>query len=109
MRYVRAASGIDQTLTFKDTWKKTGSGEYRTGLVGHWAAADLGGTAGMTLIDVCNEITIPKQNLVDLYSNIVEGVSAKSSVNPETGVITIEYTITGGNLRQYFVTYTPVK
>jgi len=108
MHYVRAASGIDQTLTFQDTFTKTGSGEYRTGLVGHWAAADLGGTPGFTFIDVCNELTIPKQNLVDLYSNIVEGVSGKCSVNPETGVITMEYTITGGNLRQYFVTYTPV-
>lgn len=108
MRYVRAASGIDQTLTFQDTFTKTGSGEYRTGLVGHWAVADLGGTPGFTFIDVCNELTIPQQNLVDLYSNLVEGVSGKCSVNPATGVITMEYTITGGNLRQYYVTYTPV-
>jgi hypothetical protein len=108
MRYVRAASGIDNILTFTDKFTKTGSGEYRTGLVGHWAAADLGGTSGFTFIDVCNELTIPKQNLVDLYSNLVEGVSGKCSVNPATGVITMEYTITGGNLRQYFVTYTPI-
>jgi hypothetical protein len=108
LRYVRAASGIDQTLTFQDTFIRTGAGEYRTGLVGHWAAADLGGTSGFTFIDICNVITIPQQNLVDLYSNLVEGVSEKCSVNPATGVITMEYTITGGNLRQYFVTYTPV-
>ena len=108
MRYVRAASGIDRTLTFQDTFIKTGSGEYRTGLVGHWTAPELGGTPGFTLIDVCNVISIPQQNLVDLYSNIVEGVTGKSSVNPTTGVITMEYTVTGGNLRQYFVTYTPV-
>lgn len=108
MRYVRSASGIDQTLTFTDTFVKTGSGEYRTGRVGHWTPAELDGTAGFTLIDVCNEITIPKQNLVDLYSNLVEGVSGKCSVDPATGVITMQYTITGGNLREYFVTYTPV-
>jgi hypothetical protein len=108
MRYVRAASGIDQILNFTDTFTKTGSGEYRSGLIGHWAAADLGGTPGFTFIDVCNVITIPQQNLVDLYSNLVEGVTGSSSVNPATGVITMQYTVTGGNLRQYFVTYTPV-
>ncbi len=108
MRYVRAASGIDQILTFQDTFTRTGAGEYRTGLIGHWTAADLGGTPGFTFIDVCNEITIPQQNLVDLYSNLVEGVSGTSSVNPATGVITMQYTVTGGNLREYFVTYTPV-
>lgn len=108
MRYVRAASGIDQIRTFQDTFTKTGSGEYRTGLVGHWAVAELNGTSGFTFLDVCNVITIPQQNLVDLYTNLVEGVTGKSSVNPTTGVITMEYTITGGNLRQYFVTYTPV-
>lgn len=108
MRYVRAASGVDQTTTFQDTFTKTGSGEYRTGLVGHWSAADLGYTPGFTFLDVCNVITIPQQNLVDTYSNLVEGVTGKSSVDPATGIITMEYTITGGNLRQYFVTYTPV-
>jgi hypothetical protein len=108
IRYVRAASGIDQVDTYQETIKKTGSGEYRTSRIGHWAAAELGGTPGFTFIDVCNEITIPQQNLVNLYTNLVEGVSGKCSVNPTTGVITIEYTVTGGNLRQYFVTYTPV-
>jgi len=107
MRYIRAASGIDQTLTFDDTITQTGDGQYRTGRVGHWTAADLLGTPGYSFTDVCNVITIPYQNLVELYSNEVEGVPGKSSVNPDTGVITFEYTITGGNLRQYFVTYTP--
>jgi hypothetical protein len=107
-RYVRAASGIDQIITYQEAITKTGSGEYRTSRVGHWTVGDLGGTPGFTFLDVCNEITIPQQNLVDLYSNLVEGVSGKSSVNPETGVITMEYTVTGGNLRQYFATYTPV-
>lgn len=107
-RYVRAASGIDQIITYQDTFTRTGSGEYRTSRVGHWTAGELGGTPGFTFLDVCNEITIPQQNLVDLYSNLVEGVPGKSSVNPTTGVITMEYTATGGNLRQYFVTYTPV-
>lgn len=107
-RYVRAASGIDQIITYQETIKQTGSGEYRTTRVGHWTEGDLGGTPGFTFLDVCNEITIPQQNLVDLYSNLVEGVSGKCSVNPTTGVITMEYTVTGGNLRQYFATYTPV-
>ncbi|UFH35822.1 hypothetical protein [Flavobacterium acetivorans] len=107
VHYVRAASGIDEILNYTDVITETGSGEYRTGLIGHWAAADLGGTPGFTFLDVCNVITIPQQNLVDTYSNLVEGVSGTSSVDPETGVITMQYTVTGGNLREYWVTYTP--
>lgn len=108
VRYVRAASGIDQTITYEDAITQTGSGEYRTTRVGHWTVADLGGTPGFTFLDVCNEISIPAQNLVDSYTNIVEGVIGSSSVNPETGVITMKFTVTGGNLREYFVTYTPI-
>jgi hypothetical protein len=108
VRYVRAASNIDQTITYTDAITQTGSGEYRTTRVGHWTTGDLGGTPGFTFLDVCNQISIPAQNLVDLYSNIVEGVVGESSVNPTTGVITMQFTVTGGNLRQYFVTYTPV-
>ena len=108
VHYVRAASGIDRILNFTDVIRQTGSGEYRTTRVGHWEVADLGGEPGFTFLDVCNEVTIPQQNLVDLYSNLVEGVSGTSSVNPATGVITMQYTITGGNMREYWVTYTPV-
>lgn len=108
MHYVRAASGIDQTLNFTDVITETGSGEYRTGLIGHWSQSDLGGEPGFTFLDVCDMISIPQQNLVDLYTNLVEGVSGTSSVDPATGIITMQYTVTGGNLREYWVTYTPV-
>ena len=62
----------------------------------------------MSLIDVCDQITIPSQNLVDLYSNIVAGVEGKSSVNPTTGVVYLEYTICASDCREYFATYTPL-
>lgn len=109
-RYVRAGSGIDQTTTYTDVVTEVADGEYRTGRVGHWTAATLGGTPGMTFLDVCNEISVPYQNLVDLYSNIVEGVEGKSSVDPDTGVITFEYTIIvppATSDREYYITYTP--
>jgi hypothetical protein len=94
------------STSFDDTLTETGPGQYRTGRVGHWTADDLGGTPGMDIIDLCNIITIPSQNLVDLYSNIVEGVPV-SSVDPDTGVITFKYTVCAGYCREYFATYTP--
>lgn len=107
MRYVRSASGIDANYVFTDVVTETADGEYRTGTVGAWTAAQLGGTPGMTFNDVCNDISVPYQNLVDLYSNIVEGVAGNSFVNPDTGAIYFEYTICATDCREYFVTYTP--
>lgn len=109
VRYVYPASGIDETSEYVDTFTETGIGEYRTGRVGHWTAAALGGTPGFAFFDICNNITIPEQNLVDLYSNLVKGVAGESSVDPETGIITMEFTVcAGGACREYYVTYTPI-
>lgn len=96
-------------LTDVVTITQTGVGQYRTDQVGHWDQADLGGTPGYTFFDECNNITIPGQNLVDLYSNWVEG-SKVGSVT-EDGVITTEYTITASSwsaANTYANTYTPV-
>lgn len=106
MRYINPSLGTDTMHFFEDTLTETGDGQYRTGRVGHWTAADLGGTPGMSITDVCNLITIPAQNLVDLYSNIVEGVPV-STVDPDTGVIKFKYTICADYCREYFATYTP--
>jgi len=98
------------TATGTDEIFDQGDGEYRTGEVGHWTQAQLGGTPGMTFFDVCNAITIPNQNLVNLYSNEVEGVLGNSFADPDTGVITFNYTIVvppATEDREYFVTYTP--
>ena len=107
MRYVRASSGTDTTETWTDVITETNDGEYRTARVGYWTAAQLGGTPGFTFNDVCNDVSIPYQNLVDRYSNIVEGVASNSFVNPDTGAIYFEYTICAGDCREFFVTYTP--
>lgn len=107
--YVRGGAEVS-TTTGTDVLVQTGEGEYRTGEVGHWPAAALGGTPGMTLFDVCNQITIPNQNLVDLYSNEVEGVLGNSFRDGDTGVLTFNYTIVvppATEDREYFVTYTP--
>lgn len=82
-------SAINRTVVFTET----GTGEYRTSVVGHWTAAALGGTPGFTFYDVCDAITIPGQNLVNLYSNWVQGVAGASYVDEVTGNIYMEYTI----------------
>lgn len=106
--YVYAGGGIDTFINSTDNINALGSGTYRTENVGHWTQAALGGTPGFNFSDVCDAITIPQQNLVDLYSNLVEGVAGASFVDPDTGVIYMEYTIcASGACRQYYVTYTP--
>ncbi len=62
--------------------------------VGNYAGGDIGGGEnGFTFIDICGQITISSQNLVGAYSNQVFGAG---SVDPETGIITMTYTITYG-------------
>jgi len=85
---------------------ETGVGEYRTQRVGHWANLGVG-TPGFTFYDVCNVITVPGQNLVDYYSNWVEG-TMPGSVDPETGIIHIVYSITSSWSSVYDCTYVPV-
>ena len=90
---------------YTDVIAKTGQGEYRGTSVGHYAPGSLGGTPGFTFLDICGEITVPEQNLVDLYSNLVYGIG-ESYVDPATGNLHIEYEITfsAGN-RQYIADY----
>jgi hypothetical protein len=45
------------------------------------------------ICSVCGVITVPGQNLVDLYSNWVVGIAGASSIDEATGVITIDYAI----------------
>ena len=88
--------------------QQTGVGTYRTTYVGHWTPDDMApGTPGFTFNDVCNEITVPEQNLADYYANIVKG-TAIGTVNPETGVIYIEYSVCyNGACNFYKCTYVP--
>ena len=101
--------GSVSTLTFTDIITKTGIGQYRTTEVGHWIGGLGVGTPGFTFYDVCSEITIPGQYLVDYYGNWVQG-TATGSVN-EAGVIHVEYGICypqgADNCRYYVVDYTP--
>lgn len=92
------------------TITRTGVGAYRTDQVGHWAQASLGGNPGYTFYDECNKITVPHQDLVDTYSNWVEGL-VLGDVDPETGIISIEYIIDAdswSSANTYTNTYTPV-
>lgn len=66
--------------------------EFRTETVGPFGPGarrgSIGGTEGLTFVDVCGTITIESQNLVNLYSNLVSG---SGSVDPVTGDITLNY------------------
>jgi hypothetical protein len=82
-----------------DTWEtevvETAPGEYYY-LPSSADMRDRGYTIALVFNDVCNEIVVPSQNMggevegSDQFSNAVEGAG---SVNTDTGVITIEYTI----------------
>jgi hypothetical protein len=90
----RTISGAVTTSTYTDKVTKTGLGEYRTDYVGPYAPGDLApGDNGFTFLDVCNELTVPEQNLGNYYSNIVSGDAIGIS-DPVAGTLHFEYTIT---------------
>jgi hypothetical protein len=100
-----AYDGTISILNWTETMTETGIGTYRTERVGHWTPAQLGGTPGFTFTDVCGVLSIAGQNLVDLYSNWVEGTGA-GSVDPATGDLYMEYSIcTSTGCRYYKSTY----
>jgi hypothetical protein len=100
-----ATTGAVSMLSWTETLTSIGIGTYRTQRVGHWTPEQLGGTPGFTFTDVCGVISVPGQNLVDLYANIVEG-TAFGSVDEVTGNIYIEYSVCyGGACRFYKSTY----
>ncbi len=104
----RTGAAPNGPYVYDETIAKTGDGQYRGLSVAHYAPESLGvGTPGFDFVDVCNQITVPEQNLVDYYTNLVYGFG-ESSVDPVTGVMTIRYTVTfaAGN-RDYTAVYTP--
>ncbi|MFZ5429978.1 MAG: hypothetical protein ACOZDD_07085 [Bacteroidota bacterium] len=101
-----ATTGAVSMLSWTETITKIGIGTYRTTRVGHWTPDALGGTPGFTFTDVCGVISVPSQNLVDLYANIVEG-TAFGTADEDTGKLYIEYSVCyGGACRFYKSTYT---
>ena len=101
--------GSVATKDFTDLITETGIGQYRTTEVGHWIGGLGVGTPGYTFFDVCGDITIPGQYLVDYYGNWVQG-TATGSVS-DAGVIHVEYSICypqgSDHCRTYVVDYTP--
>jgi hypothetical protein len=89
------------------------AGEYHTSWVGHYfpgGAGPLGAPAveGFVFADVCNQLSVPLQQLGDYYSNEVSGI-ATGNVDPETGIITLYYQITfAAGIRTYESVYTPI-
>lgn len=94
-------------VNYVDEITETGVGEYRTTEVGHWIGGLGVGTPGFTFYDVCNVITVPGQDLVDYYGNLVEGTQL-GSVDPGTGIIHIVYSISSSGWSSvYDCTYVP--
>jgi hypothetical protein len=81
---------------------------------GAWAALDPSGTPGFTFKEVCGRVAVESQNLASIYSNQVLQTPTEfstSSVNPATGVITINYRITFASApagRPFTTVYTPL-
>jgi hypothetical protein len=110
-----------------DIVSELSSGTYRSSFVGNyyipgytapgtgaWAALDPSGTPGYTFKEVCGRIAMEEQNLANIYSNLIKQSAAQyaaSSVNPATGVMTIEYSIffTNNTVERTFRSvYTPL-
>jgi len=90
------------------TIKMTDVGTYRTSEVGHWSQATLGGNPGFTFTDVCGVLSVPNQNLVDLYSNGVQGF-IPGTIDEATGTLHIVYNVWGDDWEStYDCTYVPV-
>lgn len=67
--------------------------------------------AGYDFSEVCGRVLVQQQNLGHVYSNLVTQTAAQytaSTVNPATGIITVEYTISfASGLRTWRSIYTP--
>jgi hypothetical protein len=100
--------GDGGVATWSETITEIGTGEYLTEYVGTWNPPLNSEGYGFIFYDLCDVITVPLQGLADIYSNDVWG-HKEGSVNPDTGVITIDYTIwfAAGNMT-YSSVYTPI-
>jgi len=107
-----AYDGSVYILNYAETFTETGTGEYRTAEVGHWTAAQLGYTPGYTFYDICNVTSVNGQNLVEAYGNWVDDLGVSGSVDPVTGIVSIDYSICypagADNCRYYKAVYTPL-
>lgn len=104
---VETSSSSGAVVTWTETITKIGVEQYLTQRVGTWDPP-LNPDYGFIFDNACNDITVPEQGLADIYSN--EVWSHKSgNYNPETGVLTIYYTIwfAAGDV-EYTAVYTPV-
>ena len=92
-----------------ETIKEIGIGTYLTQYVGTWDPPLNSSGYGFVFNDVCDVLTIPDQDLADMYSNDVRMLEA-GTVDDETGVLEMSYTIEfSDGPFSYESTYTPAK
>ncbi len=100
-----SSSGVIRSWT--ETITKIGTEQYLTQRVGTWDPP-LNPNYGFIFNNACNVLSVPSQDLADMYSNEVWG-HKPGYADPETGVLTIYYTIwfAAGN-SEYTAVYIPV-
>lgn len=87
---------------------KIGTEEYLTASVGTWGSSPFT-DYGFTFNNSCNELSVPDQYLANYYSNNVWS-HKPGEYNPETGVITIYYSIEfDAGDRTYTAVYEPIE
>ena len=110
----RIAGGTGQWTNASEAIVEQTAGIYKTTTTGYFgiASSPAGPTSyGFTFQEICGRITVPEQNLVNYFTNLViqsPAQKAASTVNEVTGVITIEFTVTfaAGN-SSFRSVYTP--
>jgi len=105
---VQTTSSTGFVINWTETITKVGVEEYLTQRVGTWNPP-LNPDYGFVFMNACNVISVPTQDLADMYTNDVWS-HRPGELNQETGVITIYYTIwfEAGD-RTYTAIYTPAK
>jgi hypothetical protein len=92
MVMTRAISGAVTSYDWTEDITQTGVGEYRTSNIAEPGWVGGVGTPGFTFYDNCGVTTVPEQNLLDYYSNIVVGL-APGTCSTALGTIHLEYSV----------------
>ncbi len=105
---VTHTSATGATFTREEEIVKIGTEQYLTASVGTWGTSPFT-DYGFIFDNACNVLSVPLQDLANYYSNDVWS-HKPGEMDPETGVITIYYTIwfAAGD-REYTAVYTPVE
>lgn len=107
---VTRGDGVTRTYN-PEVITSTGINTFKTSNTGTFLPSQLTAATefGFTFTDICGEINVPVQNLVGVYSNLVQGIAADdvdgTVTSPDSFTIVYEITFAAGN-RTYTAVYT---